>query len=234
MTKIAAYVWTIMLFAWAGHAGAATAVGPTPYLSFADSPFQGTSFSYFYLETFETGAWTVPGVTADAGYISSNDIYIDSVDGDDGVIDGSGTGGHVLALPNGTPSVTFTFDATVLGKLPTHAGLVWTDSHPGYDTITFAAYDALGASLGSFSASLGDGTTLGGTAEDRFFGFINSGGISRITMSSANAATWEVDHLQYGVAAVPEPTTTALLAAGLASIAGWRRRQTHHTAADAA
>ena len=31
-------------------------LGPTPYLSFADSPFSGLSFGYFHLETFETGS----------------------------------------------------------------------------------------------------------------------------------------------------------------------------------
>lgn len=214
-----------LLLAASGGALAATPLGPSPYLSSADSPFLGTSFNYFYLENFEDGLFNVPGVTASTGGIGYNNIYVDSVDADDGVIDGSGRAGHSLAIGAYAVELSFAFDAQVLGRLPTHAGLVWTDSHPGYDTVTFTAYDANGVSLGPISAYLGDGTTLGGTAEDRFFGIINPGGISRISMSSANNMTWEVDHLQFGAAPVPEPTSAALLGIGLASLAGWRRRQ---------
>jgi len=41
---------------------AATPIGPTPYLSFSDSPFSGGSFSWFYLEDFEDRLLT-PGVS---------------------------------------------------------------------------------------------------------------------------------------------------------------------------
>lgn len=42
----------------------AVSIGPSPYLSFADSPFNGGSFSYFHLETFEDHLLNTPGVTA--------------------------------------------------------------------------------------------------------------------------------------------------------------------------
>jgi hypothetical protein len=42
-------------------------IGPTPYLSSLDSPFNGPVFSYFFLENFEDGLLNVPGVTASAG-----------------------------------------------------------------------------------------------------------------------------------------------------------------------
>ncbi|ARO87701.1 hypothetical protein EBAPG3_007895 [Nitrosospira lacus] len=31
-------------------------IGPTPYFSFADSPFATTPFDYFHLENFEDGS----------------------------------------------------------------------------------------------------------------------------------------------------------------------------------
>jgi hypothetical protein len=210
---------------------AATPLGPSPYLSFADSPFVGTNFSYFYLENFEDGALNVPGVSADKGVVSGVGVYTDSVDADDGHIDGTGNYGHSWALYNDvTDAVNFLFDKTALGILPTHVGLVWTDLHPGTGYVQFMAYDAAGNSLGSaINAYVGDGTTLGGTAEDRFFGFISQSGISRISMTTTPGMTWEVDHLQYGVAAVPEPASTALFGTGLATLVGWRRRQSRQT-----
>src|SRR5438067_673727 len=82
-------------------------LGPSPYLSFADSPFNGGSFGYFYLETFEDGALNTPGVTASAGSVTSPGSLTDSVDGDDGTIDGSGTAGHSYISGTST-SLTFT------------------------------------------------------------------------------------------------------------------------------
>src|SRR5258705_12020261 len=106
---------------------AQTFIGPTPYLSKNDSPFltsinAGTTF----LETFESGALTTPGVTISGGSVIGPGGLTDSVDADDGAIDGSGTNGHSV-FGAGTPGITFTFDATVLGHLPTQVGIVWTD-----------------------------------------------------------------------------------------------------------
>src|SRR5947209_14406694 len=72
---------------------AQTFIGPLPYLSKNDSPFitsinAGTTF----LETFESGALATPGVTASTGAVVGPSGITDSVDADDGIIDGSGTG----------------------------------------------------------------------------------------------------------------------------------------------
>ena len=54
-------------------------------------------------------------------------------------------------------------------------------------------------SLGSVSGSgFSDGSNEGETAEDRFFGVINPGGILAITISNSGIGGIEVDHLQYG------------------------------------
>jgi len=59
-------------------------VGPTPYLSDADSPFAGLGLSSFYLEDFEDSALKVPGVVASVGVPRAPGPETDSVDGDDG------------------------------------------------------------------------------------------------------------------------------------------------------
>lgn len=127
-----------------------TLLGPTPYLSFVDSPFNALQtsggFTYFYLETFEDGLLNTPGVSANTGSVLGPGGLTDSVDADDGVIDGSGLTGHTWVF--GSSPVIFTFSAATLGALPTHAGLVWTDGpHPTYE-----AFDALGNSLGGRSS----------------------------------------------------------------------------------
>jgi len=209
--------------------------GPTPYLSAADSPFAGGTFSYFYRENFEGGSLSTPGVAASAGWsVFAPGQFTDSVDADDGVIDGSGTGGHSFFSNFSTNTLTFTFSAGGLGgQLPTDAGIVWTDVGQnnindtiGLKPVTFSAVNGLGASLGSIGPFIvGDGVITGTTAEDRFFGVHNSAGISSITITMPNSNNWEVDHLQYGFSpsAVPEPTSWALLSVGLIGGVVWRR-----------
>ncbi len=190
----------------------AAALGPSPYLSFADSPFNGGSFSYFHLETFEDGALNTPGVAASGGVLAilPPAPLTDSVDGDDGGIDGLGNGGHSLFSNNDATSISFTFDANVLGALPTHIGIVWTDVGSsslriGVDNVSLEAFDPFGNSLGTLGPfTLGDGLISGETAEDRFLGWADPGGISKFTISSANSNDWELDHLQYARSAVQE------------------------------
>ena len=55
--------------------------------------------------------------------------------------------------------------------------------------------------MGTITAALGDGTFLGTTADDRFFGAINLAGISKIKIMNPGGGGIEVDHLQYGLAA---------------------------------
>jgi uncharacterized repeat protein (TIGR01451 family) len=176
-----------------------TFLGPTPYLSKADSPFlTDINAGHMYLEDFECGVLTVPGVALSTGTIIPPGFegLIDSVDADDGVIDGSGLGGHSLFSAGGATGITFTFNQTTLGAFPTKAGIVWTD---GNGTTTFEAFDALGASLGTIGpVAIADGSNAGTTGEDNFFGVVNAGGISAIKISNS-AGGIEVDHLQYGL-----------------------------------
>jgi len=214
----------------AGNITASTTfLGPTPYLSFADSPFNGVSFSYLFLKTYEDGTVSSTGVTTTAGVVVLGPGPLtDSVDADDGAIDGSGTGGHSLYTNFLLNTIRFSFDAGVLGGLPTRAGVVWTDvgatvTGTGFGAVTFAAFGPGGSTLGTLGPfSLGDGNSSGATAEDRFLGVINTDGISAIEITMPASVDWEVDHLQYGLdtaSAVPEPAPSGLLLLGLGAMA---------------
>ena len=119
----------------------------------------------------------------------------DSVDADDGQIDGSGLGGHSIWTPSIAGGLTFTFDPAILGSLPANAGIVWTDGNPIAE-VTIEVFDAGGASLGSVSASFGDGTNQGTTDEDRFIGVSYPDGISALLITTSIGAV-ELDHLQF-------------------------------------
>ena len=179
----------------------ATLVGPLPYLSAADVP------SGFYLgdspialEDFEDG-------TLDFGLISDGTIvgpssHTDSVDADDGQIDGLGRDGWSMHSTGTSSSITIEYPGA-----PTAVGLVYTDnpSQTVSDATTLEAFDASGNSLGVFGPfPLGDAFTNGTTAEDRFFGPADDGGISKVTIASVLKIGIELDHIQYGAMLNPD------------------------------
>jgi hypothetical protein len=199
----------------ASRAGISPYVGPLPYLSAADNPFSlGTPG--FCLETFEDGALTPGGVTGNGSFVDPGGIT-DSVDADDGSLDGSGNGGHTY-FGGGVPGITFTFDPQRTGGLPTQAGMAWTD---GGGTISFEAFDQNGASLGIFGPfDHADGSVSGETAEDRFYGATNAGGISAIKLTNTSGGI-EVDHLTLNNTAenciIGGVTTTSTIASSTSS-----------------
>jgi hypothetical protein len=229
MSTIRTAVLSAALALAAGAAEAALFF-PSSYRSAADSPFAGKAvLDYSHLDDFETAS-RAPGYGRSGGIILGPGPLTDSVDGDDGAIDGSGNGGRSL-YSDGANRLVFTFDAATLGRLPTHAGIVWTDV--GFATpvdligdVTFEAYDAAGALIDGLTAHrLGDGSAGGGTAEDRFFGIAHLAGIARIEIAMPGSTDWEVDHLQYAVL-TPVPAALPLLAAGLGGLALLARRRT--------
>ena len=218
---------------WAAGTSAQV-LGPTPYTSQANSPFAGLiTGGSVALETFEDGLLNVPNVTASAGAPLAPGGITDSVDTDDGVVDGSGTAGWSFFSASGSAGITFTFSPTASG-LPTHVGIVWTD---GAGTTLFEAFGPGGTPIGTVGpVAIADASFTGGTGEDRFFGVINAAGVSSIRISNTVGGI-EVDHLQVGrvsVAAPPPtadipllgPAALAILAAllGLGGILGLRRR----------
>lgn len=208
-----------LLFGFGSQANAGSVFGPIkPYTSFSDSPFSGQSFNYFHLETFEEGALTAPGVTASTGLVLGPGALIDSVDG-------GGNAGHSFFSADGNAGITFTFDAGVLGHLPTEAAIAWTDG--GGPNRTFMAFDASNNLIGTIidpSPSFFDSGD-GNPANYRLFGAIDAGGISSIFISNSSGGI-EVDHLQYGFrSAVSDAgSTLMLLGVALGGISFLRRR----------
>ena len=204
-----------------------TFYGPTPSLRAADSPFDLSGLgSTFWLEDFEDGALNTPGVSHFEGRlpVPQPGVFTDSVDSDDGFIDGFGNDGH--SATTGVYTCTdnrcwgatiLYFDAQALGALPTAVGLALTDSSPG-DTIQFGTVDVDGQPLSfiTFPAP-GNASHRGETAEDVFFGMVDKRGIGGVIISSAPFGGVEFDHLQYG-RYVPEPSAGWLL--GISLIAG--------------
>jgi hypothetical protein len=214
---------------------APTFFGPSPYLSFADSPFNPAAYSHFYLEDFEDGALNTPGLKAQGPNIciGGGDCFLGSH-----LFDSVGNGGnpdvgHSLYADG---LITITFDESVLGSLPTAAGLVWTD---GNNPITFTAYDRNNVLLGTLTGNHADGFITGQTAEDRFYGVTNPEGILKLIIS--NPPGIEIDHIQYGIGAaaiderpgVPEPATWALMLTGFFGAGGALRASRRRTAATA-
>ena len=92
----------LVVAAWPFEAHAeVTFLGPTPYFSVADSPFEMSALgTTYFLEDFEDGDFDLPpGVRTYDDDVRAPRPTTDSVDGDDGVIDGSGTQGHSLRPP---------------------------------------------------------------------------------------------------------------------------------------
>lgn len=179
------------------------------YFSFADSPFAAGSAATttFWLENFEDGALNTPGVSAIHGVILlRSDEFSDSVDADDGVIDNNGnTGGAITGARYSAGSfvLEFTFGAAALGGcLPTHVGLVTTDAVTP-TAMTLAAYRG-GVLLGSVSGNQA-AELYHFAAQDRFYGYIDFGGIDRIVMTAATDSDWAMDHLQYGFGLASDP-----------------------------
>jgi hypothetical protein len=222
--------------------GAITFLGPTPYLSKADSPFPvDGSNPNFYLEDFEDGELNTPGIlqplnpafgTAFWGHVMGPSEVTSSVDADDGVIDGSGAAGHsfqsgsFIVSPDipqrNQASIEFNFDSELLGFVPNAFGFVWTDGPPGIAigdglALNFLIYDTTGARSAVQIRPMVPTDRDGQTANDLFLGVIADAGIQSVDIFAVyrgDAGTMpyiQIDHVQYGLLAVPEPFSAAMV-----------------------
>lgn len=188
-----------------------TFLGPIPYRSAADSPFNLSGLgTTFFLEDFEDMELNTPGIlNAYAGFGLGS-----SVDGDDGAVDGNGESGHSgVAGPTSCTLTTcgytalFLFDDENFGRYPSHVGFTVTAAN---DLGAFIrVYDAAGNSsiwdLSSYSFNSQS------VSDDMFFGVVSPIGITEIAIIGVERrlpppphGLLRIDHLQYGI---PEPGT---------------------------
>ena len=215
----------------AGSAAAApTFYGPTAYLSQADAPFHPGDFDVFHLEDLEDNLVNTPGLSLSSHCIVGATCFVGS-----GLTDSVGNGGNPNVGRSAFSSgLNVLFDASVLGAFPTFAGLVWTD---GGNPIAVTAFDQDGVVLGTINGIHADGSISGTTAEDRFYGVFNPGGVSRLFITSANGSSMETDHYQYGMrrlAVVPEPATWTAMILGFAGTGAALRMRRRPVAANSA
>jgi hypothetical protein len=169
--------------------------GPTAYLSIDDSPLGAPGIGLCY-EDFEDGTFDIPGATGNGTIIGPGGLT-DSVDGDDGDIDGSGAAGGSYFSGNGTTGITIEFSPSRNEGLPRNVGIVWTDGGQAAP-VTFEAFDKDGQSIqkGAWGPFVhADLTHSGETAEDRYYGAYHPDGISKITITNVGGGI-EVDHIQ--------------------------------------
>lgn len=206
--------------------------GPTPYLSAADSPFDLSGLgTTFWLEDFEDGELNTPGASQLGAppiqaIVRGPSVITDSVDADDGVIDGHGDTGHSLQAtavyddssfpPVFHQVIAIAFDEASIGFQPNTVGFVWTDGGE-QSSVTIRFFDASLNVLDTYRSSpfsIGDDEFGGTTEEDRFFGVFEPLGIYAIGITSTNIdeplENLEIDHLQYG-RLVPEPGSAELV-----------------------
>ena len=171
----------------AGNTVAADFLGPTPYIQRSDTP-AAFLLDSLDIEDFEDGQLDPRLIPVTPISLIGPGGLTDSVDADDGLVDGSGINGR--SLFSGV-AIRIEFASPVL-----QAALVWTDG--GFNTqATFEAFDPLGQSLGTHGPfMLGDGSNGGTTAEDRFFGVIHQDGIGAIEIRHTSGG-YEIDHIQW-------------------------------------
>lgn len=247
LVSVVIAVWPLMARA------EVTFLGPTPYLSVADSPFDMSGLgTTFFFEDFEDGRFDLPpGVASDFDYqVIPPGPTTDSVDADDGVIDGSGTDGQSLhpitfiVAPTNPPQWVhyfgLSFDSNVLGFSPNTFGVVWTDGipppmssfRPSAVVLIVEHNDGTMDYASWFGDDFLDHSYMGETAEDRFFGLRTTKGIARVRLSmSFYSDTFieqtEIDHVQFGYF-VPE-TMTHSKVLGIVFVIAAVRRGRHPT-----
>jgi hypothetical protein len=229
--------------------GAWMFIGPTPYRSVADSPFPIGINANFFMEDFEDGLLNTVGILqrntfplpGDQGLaiVRSPGFSTDSVDADDGILDGFGSNGHSftsvvhVTVPIDPPRhqfrIEFEFDEIDLGFLPDSFGFVWTDG-PAMSSLGLRIVTQNGTEfIPDAITGLGDLGRDGSSSDDVFFGVIGTDPIRTVTVIGGfrgdltSPPEIEIDHIQYGLT-IPEPSTIALAMSFLALLLWWRLR----------
>lgn len=218
----------LLLMTAAGASAGPIWFGPTHYTSEADRPDMfgvmadcecSIITENFEDELIDIGVSLSPGEIIGPDFNSGLPKLVDSVDIDDGSINGSGNDGHSFyAVGN---RVTLTFAEPVKA-----AGVVWTDGPMEAERVILEAFDINGDLLGAQAFDIDpDGSYQGTTDEDRFVGLQIEGISSLVVRQSGGGTGIEIDHVTFTHACVPEPTSVGLVIVGAFSLLALRRRR---------
>lgn len=221
----------ILIFSWLGIRPAVPLLAdtvclePTPYLRIEDSPFDLSGLgSTMFLDDFEDGTLDGPIISPDTR-IRGPGPLTDSVDADDGIVDGQGNGGHSLETTRYIVHPTFPWTYrtfvdiifTDIDHRPNAFGFVWTDAFY-QSSVELQLVGTNGTNIGICSyGSLMDGANTGETAEDVFIGVIADQPIGHITVFGESVGFQpeservELDHIQFGQQVIPEPSAFTIV-----------------------
>lgn len=229
VSRLCAGALVLCVLPLAANAGTLT-FGPSAYLQHGDTPAGFCDGCDIKIEDFEDNLLD-PFLTISNGSIlppnsvsGSSTPVTDSVDGDDGSVDGSGIGGYSWYTGIGNSNdntLTIDFASNV-----DCAGLVFTDGDPISSLISLEALDSDGNVMATIAADLADGVFTGETAEDSFLGFSDmDGGIAALRLIMTGGEGIEIDHVHWAdCPVVPEPATSGMMVMTLLGLVGWRRR----------
>jgi hypothetical protein len=181
-------------------------IGASAYLSAADIPsWLYAAGSPAVFEDFEDGD-VHPSIGLSDGQIVHGLLTTDSVDGDDGVIDGLGRDGHCwyhTYMSRDIPLV-ITFDPPVheAAFVITDASLVGFGAlNVHYEITVFGP----AGELGSMTAFVGNDDFYGSTDDDRLFTVRSDDAIVSVRLRPVEEGRYptEVDHIQSGMVADP-------------------------------
>lgn len=226
--RLFAGVLLASVFPFAANA-ATTSFGPTAYLQHGDTPTDFICDSCpLYIEDFEDnmldGFLSIDNgvIFPPNGMTGSSNPSTDSVDGDDGAVDGVGLEGYSWFSGNGESSIEIDFAEAVKS-----AGLVFTDGDSASTNVLLEALDMDGNVIGTINAGdLADDSFFGETAEDRFLGFSDmNGAIASLRISIDAGSGIEIDHIQWQTHAecVPEPAASMMALFAILGLCGFRR-----------
>jgi hypothetical protein len=175
-----------------------------------------------FIEDFEDNAvdsrlTIAPGKIIGPGYDSGIPDVTDSVDADDGAVDGDG--GHAHSFFYALNEIGVEFASPMVS-----AGLVFTDG-PQEMEMSFEAFDTAGDSIGVQRwQTTADEVFTGTTAEDRFVGVTHPDGISKLIIKQVGPGLGiEIDHVAFAV--IPEPGSASLLLIAATMLATRCRRR---------
>ena len=203
---------------------AQTWTAPTVYTNSTNSQFFSTQTvnRQYYLEDFEDGYISTPGLTVPEGLIYGPSAFTDSVDIDDHVLNGLGQGGYSMGPAAST--LTLQFANGPLGGYPTRVAFVWTDGNPN-TTLQITATNPQNISVVQFYTGLGDGSFSGTTVDDRFIGIDRPAGVSQLRIDSFGSPI-EIDHVQYSAPSLAPLYVRDQMNAGATSDLLWRNTST--------